>query len=160
MAENEISDYFVVHGLDHSICCRYDRIKICTIHKYSGLYSIHILWDHINTSLILIMAGFMYNKNMCDSYLKDEAYVNELFESIKPNCGCIDPYPPCRYINIDPIHNPISWVLRISCKKNATAACKSSVKDITKIWMKVPPKDDKVCFNAYKETEMWASSCK
>ena len=100
----------------------------------------------------------MDDKHMCDSYLSDEAYVNELFEAITPKCGFSD-YMSCRYINICPITNPINWVLRITCNKTATAACKSSVKDITKIWIKVLTKDDKVCFNAYKETEMWASSC-
>ena len=104
-----------------------------------------------------MIAGFTRNMASCYSYMKDGSYVKELWESIESSCGCS--YPLCRDLNVFRFPDPIFWHFRFSCKETATAACRTSVKEVTKIWAKVPTEDDKVCFNAYKETKLWATSC-
>ena len=104
------------------------------------------------------MAGFMRSMHSCDSYLKDKGYVYGLVHAMVTTCGCIQNKLLCRDLNVDPISNPI-WPYHFTCKETATAGCKTSAKLVTAIWSKVPPKDDKVCFNAYKEIENLAASC-
>ena len=97
---------------------------------------------------------------LCDSYLEDEADVKELWDSIDSSCGCSYTNPICRDLNIVPISNPISWRYRLTCKKTATVVCKTSVNEVTKIWKKVPTKNDKVvCYSLYEEIKLWATSC-
>ena len=115
--------------------------------------------DHIIISLILTIAG--YYLRACKSYLKDQDYVKafEKWKTMYSSCGCSEHYPQCRYLYVTERPKPISWMWRFTCKETATAACKISVKDVPKIWIKVPTEDDKMCFDFYKETQFWASSC-
>ena len=104
-----------------------------------------------------MIAGLTRNMDACDSYLKDEAYTEELWEVVESSCGCS--YPNCRELNVVYLPEPSFWHFRFTCKETATAACRTSVKEFTNIWAEVPTKDDEVCFNAYQETKLWATSC-
>ena len=114
--------------------------------------------DHRLILLILTMAGFMDTKNPCDSYLKDTT-THQVMLSILSSCGCSDAQPLCRDLDVARISDPISWTYRLTCKTTGAPACKASVEVWTKVWEKVPPKEDKVCFDSYKETQIWATSC-
>ena len=116
------------------------------------------------TTVISIIAGnitiFAIN-NHCKSYLRDaEIWPEDTVAVIKPiiqsNCGCDD---LCRDLNIVPIPRPISYIAQITCKKNATTYCRSSVQDLLRIWVQVPAKEDTICFDAYNRTKIWAASC-
>lgn len=104
------------------------------------------------------MAGFIRSMGPCDSYLKDQGYVAEILHNMGTTCGCNQSKPMCRDLKVVQIHNPL-WPYRFTCKETATAGCKSAAKLVPTIWIKVPPKDNKECFNAYKETEILATSC-
>jgi len=104
------------------------------------------------------MARFIRHMRLCD--WADEAVVDELWDSIISSCGCSHTKPLCRGLNVVPAPNPIiSWAHRLTCKKTATMACKTSVKEATKMWIKVPNKSDKGCFALYNETKLSATSC-
>ena len=103
------------------------------------------------------MAGFTRSMRYCDSYLKNQGYVDAILHIMVTTCGCSRIKPKCRDLDVVSIPDPI-WPFQFTCKETATAACKTSAKLVPTIWIKVPPKDD-VCFNAYKETEMLATSC-
>ena len=94
----------------------------------------------------------------CDSYLKDQGYVDAILHNMVTTCGCSRIKPQCRDLTVVQIPNPL-WSHRLTCKETATAECKFSAKLVPLIWKKVPTKDDKECFNAYKETESLATSC-
>ena len=93
----------------------------------------------------------------CCSYMNDCAN-KELWESVESSCECFHPLL-CRDLNVVRMPDPIYWDFRFTCKETATAACRNSVNEFTKIWAEVPTKDDEVCFHAYKETKLWATSC-
>ena len=97
----------------------------------------------------------------CESYLKDTTTAPVMM-SILSSCGCSLDYLPldlCRDLHVVTIPNPISWSYRFICKKTATSTCQTSVEEVSKIWNKVPTKDDKVCFDYYQETQMWDFFC-
>ena len=104
-----------------------------------------------------MISGFTRNIGSCCSYMSDCAHNKELWEPVESSCGCS--YPLCRELNVVRMPDPIYWDFRFTCKETATEACRTSVKEFTKIWVEVPTKDDYVCYNAYKETELWATSC-
>ena len=109
------------------------------------------------------MARFVRNMLLfCDSYLKDEPDVQELWDSLTTSCGCSDIDHLCRDLNVVPTPNPIiSWIYRLTCRETATVACKNAIESViaTKMWREVPTKNDKVCFNLYKEMKLWYTSC-
>ena len=86
----------------------------------------------------------------CDSYLKNQGYVAAILHNMETTCGCSLIKPFCRDLNVVPTP---------TCKETATAGCKAAAKLVITIWIKVPPKDDKMCFNVYKEDETLANSC-
>ena len=105
------------------------------------------------------MAGFMDNMGPCDSYLKDTT-THQVMMSIMSSCGCSTMGRPlCRDLNVVEKPDPISWPYRLTCKSTAALACKTAVEVWTKVYKKVPNKDDKFCFDFYKETQVWAKSC-
>ena len=117
-----------------------------------------IVLNHRIILLILTMAGFMDNMGPCDSYLKDTT-TDQVMLSIVSSCGCTLGRPLCRDLNVVLKPDPISWPYRLTCKNTAAPACKTSVEVWTKVYKKVPPKEDKLCFDFYKETQIWAKSC-
>ena len=155
------------------------------VDKWTRFVLIHIVLDHIIILLILTMAGFMDSIDsglfFCDSYHllpPTHATTDEVMLPIVSSCGCSlhDPQPCplpfapfalctlCRDLDVVPIPNFPDY--RLTCKKTATPACKSSVEIWTKVWKKVPNKCLKnstfcndFCYEFYKETQIWASSC-
>ena len=105
-----------------------------------------------------MIAGFNRSMRYCDSYLKNQGYVDAILHGIVTTCGCSQIKPLCRDLNVVEIPDPI-WSHQLTCKETATAGCKTIARLVTTIWIKVPTKDDKLCFNLYKETEILANSC-
>ena len=105
------------------------------------------------------MAGFTRSMRYCDSYLKNQGYVDAILHIMVTTCGCSRIKPLCRDLNVAPIPDAI-WPYHFTCKETATAGCKTIAKLVTTIWIKIPTKGDKVCFNFYKEDETLANSCK
>ena len=104
------------------------------------------------------MTGFIQSMRQCDSYLKNQGYVDAIVNSTASSCGCIQSHLQCRDLNVIPPPNPLlPW--RFTCKETATPGCKTIARLVTTIWIKVPTKDDKLCFSFYKVTEILANSC-
>ena len=123
-------------------------------------FSTNIVLDHTITRLISIIAGFIRNlapQGTCKHYWEDGIDLDAVMKAIGSNCGCDDLM--CRDLIFVPILHPISTLFQPTCKQTATADCKSSVQDLFSVWIKVPTKDDKICFDLYSRTKIWATSC-
>ena len=105
-----------------------------------------------------MITGFTRELCSCDSYIKGKAYEEELSGDFLESC-CGWSHDLCRDLDFVPIPDLNCFGFRLTCKETATEACKNDVKAFHTIWAEVPPKDDEACFNAYKETELWATSC-
>ena len=104
------------------------------------------------------MTGFIRSMRPCDSYLKNQGYVDVIVSFTAARCGCNQSNLQCRDLDVVPPADP-NRSYRFTCKETATVGCKAIAKLVTTIWIKVPPKDDKLCFDFYKVTEILANSC-
>ena len=100
----------------------------------------------------------------CTPYIEDGFYLHELLFQLTSSCGCTKnaaSVVTCRdlYTGL-PYLKPIFWMQEMNgCKPSISADCKAIVKELYKVWIKVPSKDDdEMCEDAYKKTKTLADS--
>ena len=99
----------------------------------------------------------------CTPYIEDGFYLHELLFQLTSSCSCTKSagsVVTCEELNTGlPYLKPIFWMQTITCKPSISADCKAIVKELYKVWIKVPSKgDDEMCEDAYEKTKTLADS--